>query len=93
MLTGFVLVDATAHADLGALADGARLTELDAAKDYGFRVEAGANGGVESVTLALTGPGPDDEVSRIENHRAVVALRRQRRQRARRGARRRARTR
>ena len=68
VLTGFVLVDATAHADLGALADGARLTELDAAKDYGFRVEAGANGGVESVTLALTGPGPDDEVSRIENH-------------------------
>ena len=68
VLSGFVLVDATAHADLGAVEDGARLTELDAAKVYGFRAEAAANGGVESVTLALSGPGPDDEVSRTENY-------------------------
>ena len=66
VLTRFVLVDATAHADVGALADGARLTEIDAAKDYGFRAEVAANGGVESVTFALSGPGPDDEVSQTE---------------------------
>ena len=68
VLTGFVLVDATAHADLGALADGARLTELDAAKDYGFRAEAAANAGVASVTLVLSGSALDDDVTQTENH-------------------------
>ena len=68
VLSGFVLVDATAHADVGALADGARLTEIDPAKDYGFRAEVAANGGVASVTLVLSGPGPDDEVSQTENY-------------------------
>ena len=68
VLTGFVLVDATAHADLGALADGARLTELDAAKDYGFRAEAAANAGVASVTLVLSGSALDEDVTQTENH-------------------------
>ena len=68
VLTGFVLVDATAHADLGAIADGARLTELDAAKDYGFRAEVAANGGVASVTLVLSGSALDDDVTQTENH-------------------------
>ena len=66
VLTRFVLVDATAHADVGALADGARLTEIDAAKDYGFRAEVAANGGVESVTLALSSSALDDDVTQTE---------------------------
>ena len=68
VLTGFVLVDATAHADLGAVADGARLTELDPAKNYGFRAEVAANGGVASVTLVLSGSALDDDVSQTENY-------------------------
>ena len=68
VLTRFVLVDATAHADVGAVADGARLTELDAAKDYGFRAEVAANGGVASVTLVLSGSALDDDVSQTENY-------------------------
>ena len=66
VLTRFVLVDATAHADVGALADGARLTELDAAKVYGFRAEVAANGGVASVTLVLSGSVLDDDVTQTE---------------------------
>ena len=68
VLTRFVLVDATAHADVGALADGARLTELDAATDYGFRAEVAATGGVASVTLVLAGSGLDDDVTQTENY-------------------------
>ena len=86
VLSGFVLVDATAHADLGAVEGGARLTELDAAKDYGFRAEVAANGGVESVTLVLSGSGAGRRGVADRELRAVVALWRQRRQRARRGA-------
>ena len=73
VLTGFVLVDATAHADAGALADGARLTGLDAAKVYGFRAEVAADDGtvpdddVESVTFVLSGTALDKDEERTES--------------------------
>ena len=67
VLAGFVLVDATAHADAGAVAEGARLTELDPAKAYGFRAEAAADGGVESVTLHLSGSALEKDVERTES--------------------------
>ena len=67
VLTGFVLVDATAHADVGALEDGARLTGIDPAKAYGFRAEVAAAGGVESVTFVLTGTALDKGEERTES--------------------------
>ena len=68
VLTEFVLVDATAHADVGAVEDGARLIGIDPVKDYGFRVEVAADGGVGSVTLALSGSGLANDVSQTENY-------------------------
>ena len=66
-LTGFELVDATAHRDAGAIEDGATLTGIDPGKVYGVRanVASGAEG-LKSVTLTLSGPGPTDEVSQTE---------------------------
>ena len=68
VLTEFVLVDATAHADVGAVEDGARLMGIDPVKVYGFRVEVAADGGVRSVTLALSGSGLANDVSQTENY-------------------------
>ena len=73
VLTGFVLVDATAHADVGALADGAVLTEIDPAKVYGFRAEVAADDGttpdddVESVTFVLSGSALEKDEERTES--------------------------
>ena len=67
VLTGFVLVDATAHADAGALADGARLTGIDPAKVYGFRAEVAAQSGVESVTFALSGSALEKDEEQTES--------------------------
>ena len=67
VLTGFVLVDATAHADAGALADGATLTGIDPAKVYGFRAEVAADEDVESVTFVLSGTALEEDVGQTES--------------------------
>ena len=66
-LTGFELVDATAHLDAGAVEDGATLTGIDPAKVYGFRANVTPGADLKSVKLELWGPGPDDRVARTEN--------------------------
>ena len=68
-LTGFELVDATAHLDAGAVEDGATLTGIDPAKVYGFRVNVASGAELKSVKLELSGPGPDDRVARTENYK------------------------
>ncbi len=66
-LTGFELVDATAHLDAGAVEDGATLTGIDPAKLYGFRANVAPEAELKSVRLELSGPGPDDRVARTDN--------------------------
>ncbi len=66
-LTGFELVDATAHLDAGAVDDGATLTGIDPAKVYGFRANVASGAELKSVRLELSGPGPDDRVARTDN--------------------------
>ncbi len=66
-LTGFELVDATAHLDVGAVEDGAMLTGIDPAKLYGFRANVASGAELKSVRLELSGPGPDDRVARTDN--------------------------
>ena len=66
-LTGFELVDATAHLDAGAVDDGATLTGIDPAKLYGFRANVASGAELKSVRLELSGPGPDDRVARTDN--------------------------
>ena len=66
-LTGFELVDATAHLDAGAVEDGATLTGIDPAKVYGFRANVTPGADLKSVKPELSGPGPDDRVARTEN--------------------------
>ena len=66
-LTGFELVDATAHLDAGAVEDGATLTGIDPAKVYGFRANVASVAELKSVKLELSGPGPDDRVARTDN--------------------------
>ena len=66
-LTGFELVDATAHLDAGAVEDGATLTGIDPAKVYGFRANVASGAELKSVRLELSGPGPDDRVARTDN--------------------------
>ena len=68
-LTGFEVVDATAHLDAGAVEDGATLTGIDPAKVYGFRVNVASGAELKSVKLELSGPGPDDRVARTENYK------------------------
>ena len=68
-LTGFELVDATAHLDAGAVEDGATLTGIDPAKVYGFRANVASGAELKSVKLELSGPGPDDRVARRENYK------------------------
>ena len=57
-LTGFVLVDASDDADLGAIADGATVT-VSPDGSYGIRAEVGEGETVGSVALSLTGPSGD----------------------------------
>ena len=66
-LTGFELVDATAHLDAGAVEDGATLTGIDPAKLYDFRANVASVAELKSVRLELSGPGPDDRVARTDN--------------------------
>ena len=68
-LTGFEVVDATAHLDAGAVEDGATLTGIDPAKVYGFRVNVASGAELKSVKLELSGPGPDHRVARTENYK------------------------
>ena len=68
-LTGFELVDATAHLDAGAVENGATLTGIDPAKVYGFRADVASGAELKSVKLELSGPGPDDRVARTENYK------------------------
>ena len=68
-LAGFELVDATAHLDAGAVEDGATLTGIDPAKVYGFRVNVASGAELKSVKIELSGPGPDDRVTRKENYK------------------------
>ena len=68
-LTGFELVDATAHLDAGAVEDGATLTGIDPAKVYGFRANVASGAELKSVKLELSGLGSDDRVARTENYK------------------------
>ena len=66
VLTGFVLVDASNDADLGAVESGGTVT-ASAIGRYGVRAEVEADAEVGSVVLTLAGPGADDTHSRTEN--------------------------
>ena len=66
VLTGFVLVDASNDADLGAVTEGATV-EVSADGSYGLRAEVEAGAEVGSVVLSLTGPGETDVHERTEN--------------------------
>ena len=66
VLTGFVLVDASNDADLGAVESGGTVT-VSAAGRYGVRAGIEANAEVGSVVLTLAGPGADDVYTRTEN--------------------------
>ena len=68
-LTGFELVDATAHLDAGAVENGETLTGIDPAKVYGFRANVASGAELKSVKLELSGPGPDVRVTRTENYK------------------------
>ena len=67
-LTGFELVDATAHLDAGAVDDGMTLTDIDPDKVYGFRANILSGAELRSVKLELRGPGADDMVTRTDNY-------------------------
>ena len=67
-LTGFELVDATAHLDAGAVDDGMTLTDIDPDKVYGFRANILSGAELRSVKLELRGPGTDDMVTRTDNY-------------------------
>ena len=66
VLTGFVRVDASTDADLGAVTSGATM-EVAADGTYGFRAETDPDETVGSVVLKLAGPGAEDEHTRTEN--------------------------
>ena len=66
VLTGFVLVDASTDADLGAIADGGTVS-VSANGSYGIRAETQADAEVGSVVLTLAGPGTEDTHTRTEN--------------------------
>ena len=59
VLTGFVLVDASNDADLGAVTGGGTVS-VSANGSYGIRAETQAGAEVGSVVLSLRGPGTDD---------------------------------
>ncbi len=66
VLTGFVLVDASNDADLGAVERGGTVS-VSADGSYGVRAEVEANAEVGSVVLTLAGPGETDTHTRTEN--------------------------
>ena len=66
VLTGFVRVDASNDADLGAVSDGAALS-VPASGSYGFRAEVEEDAAVGSVVLTLSGPGESDPYTQTEN--------------------------
>ena len=66
-LTGFELVDATAHLEAGAVEDGATLTDIDPDKVYGFRANVEPGSDLQSVKLELRGPGESDIATRTAN--------------------------
>ena len=66
VLTGFVLVDASNDADLGAVESGGTVS-ASADGSYGIRAEVKANAEVGSVVLSLAGPGETDTHTRTEN--------------------------
>ena len=66
VLTGFVLVDASTDADLGAVSDGGTVT-VSANGSYGIRAETQAGAEVGSVVLSLAGPGETDTHTQTES--------------------------
>ena len=66
VLTGFVLVDASSDADLGAVASGGTVP-VSSGGNYGIRAEVEAETEVGSVVLSLAGPGADDTHTQTEN--------------------------
>ena len=66
-LTGFELVDATAHLEAGAVEDGATLTDIDPDKVYGFRANVEPGSDLQSVKLELRGPEENDIATRTAN--------------------------
>ena len=66
VLTGFVLVDASNDADLGAVESGGTVS-VSADGRYGVRAGIEANAEVGSVVLSLAGPGETDTHTRTEN--------------------------
>ncbi len=65
-LTGFVLVNASTDADLGAVSDGGTVS-VSANGIYGIRAGVAASADVGSVVLSLAGPGTDDLHEQTEN--------------------------
>ena len=66
VLTGFVLVDASTDADLGALTDGGTVP-VSGGGSYGIRAGVEDNATVGSVVLTLAGPGAEDVHTQTEN--------------------------
>ena len=66
VLTGFVLVDASNDADLGAVESGGTVT-VSASGSYGIRAGVEADAEVGSVVLTLAGPGAEDTHTRTES--------------------------
>ena len=66
VLTGFVLVDASNDADLGAVESGGTVS-VSADGSYGVRAEVEENAEVGSVVLTLAGPGAEDTHTRTES--------------------------
>ena len=66
VLTGFVLVDASTDADLGAVENGGTVT-VSADGRYGIRAGVETNAEVGSVVLSLVGPGAEDTHTQTEN--------------------------
>ena len=66
VLTGFVLVNASTDADLGAVSDGGTVS-VSANGSYGIRAETQAGAEVGSVVLSLAGPGETDTHTQTES--------------------------
>ena len=66
VLTGFVLVDASSDADLGAVTGGATVS-VSSDGSYGIRAEVEADAEVGSVVLSLAGPGAEDTHTQTES--------------------------
>ena len=65
-LTGFVLVNASTDADLGAVSDGGTVS-VSANGIHGIRAGVAAGADVGSVVLSLAGPGTDDRHEQTES--------------------------